>query len=90
MTNLDTAKVAQPNPDMSKSAEITLALHKDIRAKWDKFSEIDVGALKSENDLVTQVVAKYSLDKTKALADVKSLVNAASSDRDLNATHCKQ
>ena len=43
---------------------------KDISAKWGKFSEDELGALKDKDDLVTQIVAKYSLDKAQALRDV--------------------
>jgi hypothetical protein len=51
MTNISDQKT---NSDAANKA----ALGKDIRAKWDKFSEIEVGALKSECDLVTQLYAK--------------------------------
>ena len=72
MTNSST----KPSSDMlDKGKDARLALQKDIRTKWDKFSEIDVGALASEDDLVTQVVAKYSLDKAKAQSDVTALLN---------------
>ena len=39
---------------------------KEVRAKWSKFSEQDLSALKGKDDLVTQVVAKYSLDNAQA------------------------
>lgn len=68
MTNISDQK---NNSDMANKA----TLGKDIRAKWDKFSEIDVGAMKSEADLATQLVAKYSLDKTLAETQAKALVN---------------
>jgi len=68
MTNLSEQKA---NSDAANKA----TLGKDIRAKWDKFSEIEVGALKNEDDLVTQLVAKYSLDKPKAESEAKALVN---------------
>lgn len=68
MTNASDQKT---NSDIANKA----ALGKDIRAKWDKFSEIDVGALKSEGDLATQLVAKYSFDQTKAESEAKALVN---------------
>jgi hypothetical protein len=71
MTNINDQKT---NSDMANSGA-KAALSKDIRAKWDKFSEIEVGALKSEDDLVTQLVSKYSLDKTQAQTDAKALVN---------------
>ncbi len=68
MTNISEQKT---NSDAANKA----TLGKDIMAKWDKFSEIDVGALKSEDDLVTQLVSKYSLDKAKAQSEAKTLVN---------------
>ena len=68
MTNISDQKT---NSDAANKA----ALGKDIRAKWDKFSEIEVGALKSEDDLVTQLVAKYDFDKPKAESEAKALVN---------------
>lgn len=67
MTNISVQKA---NSDAMNKA----SLGKDIRAKWDKFSEIEVGALKSEDDLVAKLVTKYSLDKTQAQADAKTLV----------------
>jgi hypothetical protein len=68
MTNISEQKT---NSDAANKA----ALGKDIRTKWDKFSEIDVGAMKSEGDLVTQLVSKYSLDKALAETQAKALVN---------------
>ena len=50
-------------------------LLRDISSKWGKFSEQELGALKNRDDLITQVVAKYSLDKTKAQSDVTALLN---------------
>jgi hypothetical protein len=49
-------------------------LLKDIGAKWGKFSEQELGALKNKDDLVTQVVAKYSMDKTQAQRDVDAVM----------------
>jgi hypothetical protein len=68
MTNISDQKT---NSDAANKA----TLGKDIRAEWDKFSEIEVGALKSEGDLVTQLVAKYEFDKPKAESEAKALVN---------------
>lgn len=71
-----TDSTPKPASDMSdQGKDSRLALQKDIRAKWDKFSEIDVGALKSEDDLVSQIVAKYGTDKAKAKADATALLN---------------
>ncbi len=47
---------------------------KDIGAKWNKFSEQELGALKSKDDLVSQVVAKYSIDKVQAQRDVDAVM----------------
>ena len=73
MTNASDQKT---NSDMANkaSADVKTTLAQDIRGKWDKFSEIEVGALKSDDDLVDQVVAKYSLDKTQAKTDVTALL----------------
>ena len=49
-------------------------LLKDIGAKWGKFSEQELGALKNKDDLITQVVAKYSIDKTQAQRDVDAVM----------------
>jgi hypothetical protein len=51
---------------------------KEIGVKWNKFSEQDLAALKSKDDLVTQVVAKYSLDKVQAQRDVDALLKGRS------------
>lgn len=56
------------------SAENKQILLKDIGAKWNKFSEQELGALKNRDDLVTQVVAKYSLDKAQAQKDVDAVM----------------
>ena len=74
MTNISVQKA---NSDAANAAN-KITLGKDIRAKWDKFSEIEVGALKSEDDLVTQLVSKYSLDKPQAQTEAKALVNGRS------------
>ena len=49
----NTASASAGNP-----AEAKQILLKDIGAKWGKFSEHELGALKNKDDLVTQVVAK--------------------------------
>ena len=49
-------------------------LLKDIGAKWGKFSEQELGALENKDDLVTQVVAKYSIDKAQAQRDVDAVM----------------
>jgi hypothetical protein len=49
-------------------------LLKDISSKWGKFSEQELGALKNKDDLITQVVAKYSIDKVQAQRDVDAVM----------------
>jgi len=47
---------------------------KEIGVKWNKFSEQDLSAFKNKDDVVTQIVAKYGLDKAQALRDVDTLM----------------
>ena len=47
---------------------------KDICAKWSKFSEQDVTALKGKADLVSQVATKYGLDPAQAQREVDALL----------------
>ena len=68
---------ATPNTNPANagnSAESKQILLKDIGAKWSKFSQHELGALKNRDDLVTQVVAKYSLDKAQAQTDVDAVM----------------
>jgi hypothetical protein len=64
------ASVAKPET----AADTRQIVLKDIRAKWGKFSEQDLSALKSNDDLVTQLAGKYSLDKVQAQRDVDALL----------------
>jgi hypothetical protein len=65
----NTASASTANPVENKKI-----LLKDIGAKWGKFSEQELGALKNKDDLVTQVVAKYSMDKAQAQRDVDAVM----------------
>ena len=47
---------------------------KEIGVKWNKFSEQDLSAFKNKDDVVTQVVAKYGLEKAQAQRDVDTLI----------------
>ena len=60
------------------AAETRQIILKEITAKWGKFSEQDLSALKNTDDLVTQLAAKYSLDKVKAQSDVDALMKGRS------------
>jgi hypothetical protein len=64
--------VAASEPEVTvETKQIVL---KEIGAKWSKFSEHDLSALKGNDDLVNQVVAKYGLEKTQAQRDVDALL----------------
>jgi hypothetical protein len=56
------------------TAETKQIVLKEIGAKWSKFSEHDLSALKGTDDLVNQVVAKYGLEKAQAQRDVDALL----------------
>ncbi len=49
------------------------ALLKDIHVKWNKFSEQEVGNFKNNDDLVTQLVARYGLTTDAAQHDADTL-----------------
>jgi hypothetical protein len=51
------------------------AILQEVRTKWDKFSEQETSSLRGKDDLVTQIVAKYGLDKAQALRDVDAFLN---------------
>ena len=50
------------------------AVMKEICAKWGKFSEQDVAAIKGKADLVSHVVTKYGLPQTQAQSEVDGLL----------------
>ena len=65
------------NPSAAKpetSAQTRQMILKEVGAKWSKFSEQDLSALKSNDDLVTQLAAKYSLEKGQAQRAVDALL----------------
>jgi hypothetical protein len=66
MTNATSSPVAKP-----ETRQIVL---KEIGAKWNKLSEQDLSAFKNKDDVVTQVVAKYGLDKAQVQRDVDALM----------------
>ena len=49
-------------------------IQKEIKAKWDKFSDQELTSLKNRDDLVTQVVAKYGFERPQAQRDVDALL----------------
>ena len=71
MTNI-ASNASAANPETA--AQNRQMILKEVGAKWSKFSQQDLSALKGKDDLVTQVVAKYSLDKAQAQRDVDALL----------------
>lgn len=51
------------------------AVFNDIRAKWDRFSMQDLSAVKSKDDLVAQVAARYGQDKGQVQREVDTILN---------------
>jgi len=72
MTNQANAAAASATPPTA--AESKKIVLKEIGAKWSKLSEQDLFALKSKDDLVFQVVAKYGLEKAQAQRDVVAVL----------------
>jgi hypothetical protein len=71
---MNTANQNTAPASAGNSAQAKQTLLKDIGAKWGKFSEQELGALKNKDELVTQVVAKYSIDKSQAQRDVDAVM----------------
>jgi hypothetical protein len=67
-----TSNATAAKPELT--AEAKQIVLKEIGAKWGKFSEQDLSALKGNDDLVNQVVAKYALEKAQAQRDVDALL----------------
>jgi hypothetical protein len=78
MTNAPSSATSNLTPATGHSpsaAEAKQIVLKEVGAKWSKFSEHELSSLKNKDDLVTQVVAKYGLEKSQAQRDVDSLMN---------------
>ena len=73
MTNASSNTNATRGQSQS-AAETKQVVLKEIGSKWSKFSEQELSALKDKDDLVTQVVAKYGLEKSQAQRDVDALI----------------
>ena len=69
--NTSTPSSAAAKPENAEARQIVL---KEIGAKWNKFSEQELSAFKNKDDVVTQVVAKYGLDKAQVQRDVDTLM----------------
>ena len=75
MTNqpsMATPNPVEPNP-MQARAEAKL-LRSEIGNKWGKFTQQELTDLKDNDDLVTQLVAKYGIEKDAATRDAATVV----------------
>ncbi len=68
-------KVATPESSTEiLSAEMQKVVRQEVGAKWNKFSEQDLSALKDRDDLVREVVSRYGIEKSEAQRDVDSVL----------------
>ena len=85
MTNAPSNAAPNSNPVAAKNSNPVAAksettpetgqiVRKEVGLKWNKFSEQDLSSLKGKDDLVTQVTAKYGLEKVQAQRDVDALL----------------
>ena len=70
MTNAPTASDRSSANDTAKQNVLN-----EIGAKWNKFSKYELSALKTNDELVGQIVAKYGVEKIAAQRDVDALMN---------------
>jgi hypothetical protein len=57
-------------PNAVNPAASGSGMRSEIGSKWSKFSAAEIAAIKDKDDLVTQVQARYSLDRAQAQRDV--------------------
>jgi hypothetical protein len=74
-----------PPAKPESAAETWQIVLKEIGAKWSKFSEQDLSALKSKDAVVAAVVAKYGLEKAQAQRDVEFLMKGRCLTRNLHS-----
>jgi hypothetical protein len=56
------------------SADIRQSVRREVVARWDRFSEQELSALASRDDLVREVVSRYGVEKSEAQRDVDSVL----------------
>lgn len=82
---MENSTQTKPATNQQDKAEGNKAVLNDIRAKWDKFSEQDVSALKDNDDLVSKVSAKYGTKPDQAQRDVDAVLKGRKIRRRLAA-----
>jgi hypothetical protein len=64
----------QPSAGLANFSKTKRDILNDIRAKWGKFSEDDLGRLGSNDDLVTEIASRYNIDRALAQSDVDAVM----------------
>ena len=64
------ATATPPQSNATPAPSNTPGMREEIAQKWPKFTTQDVAALKSKEDLITEVQSKYALDRAQARRDV--------------------
>jgi hypothetical protein len=62
-------------PVVAATDAASTGMRSEIQLKWGKFSADEIDALKSKDDLVAMIQAKYALDKSQAQRDVDAFAN---------------
>ena len=65
MTNSTQAQSGSASTD-------AIAMRSEIATKWNKLNESEIAALKANDDLVSLVQSKYTMDKSQAQKDVEA------------------
>ncbi len=55
-------------------ADTRQSVRREVGARWDRFSEQELSALASRDDLVREVVSRYGVEKSEAQRDVNSVL----------------
>jgi len=57
-----------------QSAEAAQALHDDIRTRWSRLTDREIGHLSSTDELITKVAGLYGLSPDTAKSDVAGVL----------------
>jgi hypothetical protein len=59
---------------LDTSAAARQIVRREVGARWSRFSEQDLSALKDRDDLVRAVVSRYGVEMSEAQRDVDSVL----------------
>ena len=69
-----TARQLQTADPSDRTLEPRRALHAVIKARWNKFTDFELGALAHNGDLANQVAIKYGVELSRARVEVEELL----------------